>query len=83
MAYIVVLKDGPADGLKTVACHTRAVYFGGHRYALNDQGDFVYAPMRESVPSITCPRCGRTTYNPNDIRERYCGHCHAWHEGMQ
>jgi hypothetical protein len=29
-------------------------------------------------PSITCPRCGRTSYNPNDIREGYCGYCHDW-----
>lgn len=28
--------------------------------------------------SITCPRCKRTSYNPNDIREGYCGACHAW-----
>lgn len=28
--------------------------------------------------SITCPRCGRTSYNLNDIVERYCGNCHWW-----
>ena len=28
--------------------------------------------------SITCPVCGRTSYNPNDIREGYCGYCHDW-----
>lgn len=28
--------------------------------------------------SITCPVCGRTSYNPNDIREGYCGFCHDW-----
>lgn len=32
--------------------------------------------------SITCPQCGLTSYNPNDIRERYCGRCHQWHEQM-
>lgn len=31
-----------------------------------------------SQPSITCPRCGRTSYNPNDIAEGYCGACHWW-----
>jgi ribosomal protein L37E len=36
------------------------------------------AAAREGQPSITCPRCGWTSYNPNDIREGYCGHCHAW-----
>lgn len=28
--------------------------------------------------SITCHRCGRTSHNPNDVRERYCGACHAF-----
>lgn len=29
-------------------------------------------------PSIACPRCGMTSHNPNDVRERYCGNCHDW-----
>lgn len=28
--------------------------------------------------SITCPRCGRTSYNIKDIQEGYCGHCQWW-----
>ncbi len=28
--------------------------------------------------SYTCPRCGRTSHDPNDVRERYCGNCHDW-----
>ena len=28
--------------------------------------------------SFSCPRCGRTSHNPNDAREGYCGACHAW-----
>ena len=28
--------------------------------------------------AITCPQCERTSYNPNDVREGYCGHCHDW-----
>jgi hypothetical protein len=31
--------------------------------------------------SITCPRCHRTSWNPNDIREGYCGFCHAFTRG--
>ena len=34
--------------------------------------------MPESVDRITCPRCGRTSYHPDDIREGYCGACHDW-----
>lgn len=33
-------------------------------------------------PSITCPKCGRTSHNPNDVRERYCGNCHQYHDTM-
>jgi hypothetical protein len=36
----------------------------------------VHGPIPE--PSFTCPRCKMTSHNPNDIREGYCGSCHAW-----
>src|SRR4051794_6113573 len=29
-------------------------------------------------PSIICPRCGRESYHPEDIRQKYCGYCHWW-----
>lgn len=28
--------------------------------------------------SFTCPTCARTSENPNDEREGYCGACHDW-----
>lgn len=34
-------------------------------------------------PSITCPRCSRTSYNPNDIAQGYCGYCHWWTSDAQ
>lgn len=33
-------------------------------------------------PSITCPQCRRTSHNPNDVRERYCGACRQYHDTM-
>jgi hypothetical protein len=30
--------------------------------------------------TITCYRCGMTSYNPNDVLYRYCGNCHKPHE---
>jgi ribosomal protein S27AE len=27
---------------------------------------------------FVCPRCGARSANPHDIRERYCGRCHAF-----
>lgn len=26
--------------------------------------------------AFTCPRCGRTSYNPSDAKYGYCGACH-------
>lgn len=39
-------------------------------------------PKREPTPippSITCPRCLRTSFHPEDIAQRYCGACHQYH----
>lgn len=30
--------------------------------------------------SITCITCGMTSANPHDIEQRYCGHCHVFHD---
>lgn len=36
-------------------------------------------PLHEAVtPSITCPKCGKTSYSPHDIEDGYCGNCHDW-----
>lgn len=36
--------------------------------------------IRAKAPaSITCPRCLRTSHNPHDVREKYCGNCHKYH----
>jgi hypothetical protein len=36
------------------------------------------SPAKVPPPSITCPECGLTSFNPSDIREGYCGACHDW-----
>jgi ribosomal protein L37E len=30
--------------------------------------------------TITCLVCGRTSYHPRDVEEKYCGHCHRFHD---
>lgn len=30
-------------------------------------------------PSFTCPTCGVTSHNPNDVEMRYCVCCHIFH----
>lgn len=27
---------------------------------------------------IRCGNCAFVSYNPNDVKMKYCGHCHAW-----
>lgn len=34
--------------------------------------------MATDQPSITCPRCGKTSYHPDDVKQGYCGNCHDW-----
>ncbi|MEP7304179.1 MAG: hypothetical protein ABJA98_01550 [Acidobacteriota bacterium] len=33
-----------------------------------------------SYSGIQCLVCGRTSYNGNDIEQRYCSHCHRFHD---
>jgi len=34
----------------------------------------------KSYPGIQCLRCGRISYNANDIAQRYCARCHHFHD---
>ena len=34
----------------------------------------------EGKQSITCLLCHHTSYNSNDVAQRYCGYCHLFHE---
>lgn len=31
-----------------------------------------------SRPSYKCPACGRVSYHPKDIKEKYCDACHQF-----
>lgn len=33
-----------------------------------------------TTPAIYCNRCGRLSYSPEDIENRYCGFCHQYHQ---
>lgn len=39
-------------------------------------------PPTSAFESITCPQCRRTSYNETDIKTRYCGACHQFHDEM-
>jgi hypothetical protein len=40
------------------------------------RGTLIERWMRQ--PHFTCPRCDAKSWNPNDIRELYCGRCHLF-----
>ena len=40
------------------------------------------AAVCQEQPSIKCPKCGMVSYNPTDVRQKYCGNCHTFHEGL-
>lgn len=29
---------------------------------------------------IKCLRCGRTSWSPPDVENKYCGYCHKFHD---
>lgn len=64
------------------------------KYAIELRGaDVIYHPIDELEPlgpeptcviasdgqSIECLVCGRISHNPDDVANRYCGYCHAFH----
>ena len=32
------------------------------------------------MPKITCLVCNKTSYHPQDVKNKYCGNCHIFHE---
>lgn len=32
------------------------------------------------VDHVECPKCGRISYNKTDIKNKYCGACHEFHD---
>lgn len=39
--------------------------------------------QRMNGKSITCPVCLKTSWNPNDVWEGYCGACHDYTSDMR
>ena len=43
---------------------------------------FVVLDLTGAGKSIRCLICGTTSYNPNDVAQRYCGFCHVFHDDV-
>lgn len=35
-------------------------------------------PAADVVERFACPRCGKTSSHPEDVKQGYCGRCHEW-----
>jgi len=46
---------------------------------LNAQRGYVLRGTAEG-DSITCLGCGFTSHSAKDVEQRYCGHCHVFHD---
>lgn len=40
----------------------------------------VVEERRRLLLAIRCHTCDRVSFHPTDVTERYCGHCHRFHE---
>ena len=50
----------------------------------DDAEDYAGLPAVEGPPaSIQCPTCGKVSYHPQDIANRYCGFCAKFHDEME
>lgn len=63
--------------------------WGWHRGAVHAYLEIVALMRTGKLPSysiapdggsITCHVCGKTSYHPKDVENKYCGKCHVFHE---
>lgn len=43
---------------------------------------FVLLEGKDGQRAIKCLACLLVSYNRNDVEQRYCGHCHKFHEDL-
>ena len=62
-----------------------AVYFPASAHEMAELASTVCAEqglkywISQHGDSITCTTCRKTSHNPNDVENRYCGFCHVFH----
>ena len=66
-------------GLPWDLCPWSETVCGGPLGNQTGEASVANAVRRGPPPSkFVCPFCRAVSYNPNDIRERYCGRCHVF-----
>jgi hypothetical protein len=87
-ALLVRMRDGLERDRADYAAHGSAV--GSYLQqriavidaALQERGlHYIVRPRVGMLTgSFTCLTCHRTSYNPHDAEQRYCGYCHRFHD---
>jgi len=59
----------------------RAIHAHAEALTVTHAGETYNLVRHEPTKSagIACLRCGKVSYNPQDIENRYCGFCHQFH----
>jgi len=52
------------------------IHLTGHHTCVG----YVIALVDGRTHSITCLTCGSSSFHAQDIAQKYCGHCHVFHE---
>ena len=64
---------------------------GSVKFQEDLSGNFILLAPEEKLPSyqvsedgesIQCLVCGLRSFNPNDVENKFCGHCHRYHVGI-
>lgn len=50
---------------------------------IQDKYNQIMERQKTEFPHIKCPQCHLISYNSNDIKHKFCGNCHEWHEDMK
>lgn len=77
--YVQVLK--PGRPLAYYRCDFANMEHVGQAVWMNGETEETGFRLGEQdgTKYIECLTCNRKSFNPNDIREQYCGHCHKFH----
>ena len=82
-AAVAVLCDACVETDRPIS---RVIEVAGDEIVYHAAGDLETLPPEPTYvvsgdpPRIQCLRCGLTSFHPQDIRMRFCGHCHQFHK---
>jgi hypothetical protein len=69
---IIKMLDGMRDFFEALETEKRKL----------EKGLAYVIQKKAGVLSITCLTCGKTSYSPGDIKNRYCGYCNKYHSDI-